>query len=226
MLDVHAPEHSIGGARDFFLHLFTITCGLLIALALENAAEALHHRSERREAEAIIRQELRENQQMIGTGAPILAGEIKALEGLLVYVEARSEGKNDVVPSHDPVNFNDAEIQDAAWRTASSTGVLAYMDYAEVEKYSTAYKEQDLLQKQAEQTISDYLQMLSILGGTRGGSGGGAGGVAGGQATDASALTPERAILALPYVRRSLADLFGVMAYGKGTAGAYEDALK
>jgi len=34
MLDVHPPEEKIHGFKDFLLHLFTITVGLLIALAL------------------------------------------------------------------------------------------------------------------------------------------------------------------------------------------------
>ena len=55
MLDVHAPEHRIHGTRDFFLHLFTITIGLLIALGLEASVEALHHRHQRQEAETLIR---------------------------------------------------------------------------------------------------------------------------------------------------------------------------
>lgn len=50
MLDVHAPEHPIGGPRDFLVHLLTITVGLLIALGLENSVEALHHRHQRKEA--------------------------------------------------------------------------------------------------------------------------------------------------------------------------------
>lgn len=37
MLDVHVPEHGIHGFRDFFLHLFTITIGLLMLLALKPA---------------------------------------------------------------------------------------------------------------------------------------------------------------------------------------------
>ena len=37
MLDVHAPEHGIGGARDFFMHLLTITVGFCLSrLSLEN----------------------------------------------------------------------------------------------------------------------------------------------------------------------------------------------
>lgn len=59
MLDVHPPHEPVHGPRDFFLHLFTITIGLLIALGLEASVEALHHRHQREEAEAKIRQEIR-----------------------------------------------------------------------------------------------------------------------------------------------------------------------
>jgi hypothetical protein len=63
VLDVHPPEQEIHTMKDFFLHLLTITVGLLIALGLENAAEAFHHRHQREQAEQTIRQELRENQE-------------------------------------------------------------------------------------------------------------------------------------------------------------------
>jgi hypothetical protein len=56
MLDVHPPERGIHGIRDFFIHLMTITVGLLIALGLENAVEAVHHRHQRKEAEVTLRQ--------------------------------------------------------------------------------------------------------------------------------------------------------------------------
>jgi hypothetical protein len=58
MLDVHAPHEKIHGIRDFLLHLFTITVGLLIALALEGCVERWHHRELRNEADANLRQEL------------------------------------------------------------------------------------------------------------------------------------------------------------------------
>lgn len=67
MLDVHPPEHGIHGIRDFFIHLLTITVGLLIALGLEATVEALHHRSERKEAEATLRQELTQNRLTLVT---------------------------------------------------------------------------------------------------------------------------------------------------------------
>ena len=35
MIDVHAPHKAIGNTGEFFLHLFTITIGLLIAVGIE-----------------------------------------------------------------------------------------------------------------------------------------------------------------------------------------------
>lgn len=209
MLDVHAPEHGISSVREFFLHLFTITCGLLIALALENAAEAFHHRQERREAQESIRRELDENRAGAKKGAPDVLKERKALEDLLAFVEARSEGKQQTLPAGAGFAFSENEIPDAAWRTASSTGVLSYMDYGQVQKYAAAYREQELLQMQEQQTLRDFLQLGSFFKPSEG----------------AAALTAEGAKDALPYLRRCLGDLNGILAVGSGTLSAYDDAL-
>ena len=62
-MDVHPPHHPIATKRDFFLHLFTITCGLLIALGLEGLVEMAHHHSLVVEARANIRHELDDNRK-------------------------------------------------------------------------------------------------------------------------------------------------------------------
>lgn len=209
MLDVHAPEHPIGNVREFLIHLFTITCGLLIALGLENAAEAMHHRHERREAEAMIRQEIQENREGLQKGAPAVIKELKSLQSVLTLVQARSEG-NQAMTSSANVGFTEGQLQDAAWRTASSTGVLSYMEYGEVERFSAAYKEQDLLQETLERTLADYLQLSSLFPAGK----------------DINQLTSQRATEALPYVRKTLGDLTGVLAIGQGTLEAYNQALK
>jgi len=43
-MDVNPPQGPIHTWKDFLLHLLTITIGLFIALSLEAAVEALHHR--------------------------------------------------------------------------------------------------------------------------------------------------------------------------------------
>ena len=209
MLDVHAPEHSISGTRDFFVHLFTITIGLLIALGLEGAVEALHHRHLRHEAETLIRQELQNNLNKLREGEPGARAELQQMSNVLQTLEARAHYQPGVLHQSDLV-FQEAPIEDAAWRTASSTGSLAYMDYAEVERFSAAYKEQALLQTMEEQALEDYLQLLPVLKGN----------------SPQGVISPETAKDAIPYARRVIAHLNGMLDVGAGTAGNYEIALK
>ena len=209
MLDVHAPDHEINGARDFFVHLFTITIGLLIALGLEAGVEALHHRSQRKEAETLIRREIRNNLNQLQEGAPVATTELHQMTAVLQGLQARAQSQPVTFNENDFV-FHEAPIQDAAWRTANSTGALTYMDYAEVERFSDAYKEQALLQTMEEQALEDYLELLPVLAhsGTPG------------------VVSPEAAKEAIPSTRRVVAHLSGMLAVGAGTVGTYEEALK
>ena len=211
MLDVHAPEHPISGVREFFLHLFTITCGLLIALALENGAEALHHRHERKEAEALIREEMAANQEGLLAAAPGLVEEIHGAEAMLAFTTARSRNEGASLPLTALI-FHESSIPDSAWRTASTTGVVQWLPYDEVQRFADAYKEQALLQTAEEQTMNDFFELGSFA-----------------PPLSAKAkfeLSPEAAKEALPLVRRTLAHLHAMYAIGQGTVRSYQEALK
>lgn len=211
MLDVHAPEHPISGVREFFLHPFTITCGLLIALGLENAAEAWHHRQERKEAEASIREEMTENRKGLLEAKPRVIAEIKGMQLVLAYVMARSRNEPATLPAA-ALQFNESTIADSAWRTASTTGVMQWLPYDEVQRFADAYKEQEMLQTAAEQTLDDYFELGSMAPPP----------VAGGKFE----ISPEVAKDAIPVVRRALAHLNAMYAIGLGTVEAYGTALK
>ena len=197
-------------SREFLIHLFTITCGLLIALGLENAAEAMHHRHERKEAEEVIRAELTDNRDSLRKGKDALLQEMQQIKTTLLFVEARSAGDMVPVPAGVGVAFSESEIQDVAWRTASSTGVLAYMDYGEVGKFAGAYREQELLQTTEQRALNDFLLLSSFEH----------------SATDINALSKERALELLPYLRHAMGDLIGIYAIGQGTLKTYDEALK
>src|ERR1700730_6337930 len=62
VIDVHPPHEPIHGWRDFFIHLSTITIGLLIALSLEGCVEWQHHRHLVHEAEASLHAEIQSNE--------------------------------------------------------------------------------------------------------------------------------------------------------------------
>lgn len=63
MLDVHTSRQSIHSWRDFFIHIATISVGLLIAIGLEQTVEAIHHHGERQELIKNMRDEARQNLQ-------------------------------------------------------------------------------------------------------------------------------------------------------------------
>jgi hypothetical protein len=131
------------------------------------------------------------------------------MNNVLQTLEGRAQSQPGVLNENDFI-FHESPIQDAAWRTANSTGVLDFMDYSEVERFSEAYKEQALLQTMEEQALDDYLELLPIL--AHHGSEG--------------TVSPGAARDAIPYTRRIVAHLNGMLDVGAGTVGAYEHALK
>src|SRR5580658_9676577 len=62
--DVHVP-HPTHTWKDFFIHLATITVGLLIAIGLEQSVEALHQRHQRRELEQQLHDEAQRNLDLV-----------------------------------------------------------------------------------------------------------------------------------------------------------------
>jgi hypothetical protein len=56
MLEAHAPHQAIHTWADFFVHIATIVLGLLIAVGLEQTVEYSHHRHQRLELEAQMRE--------------------------------------------------------------------------------------------------------------------------------------------------------------------------
>jgi hypothetical protein len=50
MLEVHPPHAGIQPRKDFFIHVATITLGLLIAIGLEQCVEYVHHLGQLRTA--------------------------------------------------------------------------------------------------------------------------------------------------------------------------------
>ena len=48
-MEVHPPDHPIMTWKQFLVHMATICLGLLIAIALEQSVEALHHHEQARE---------------------------------------------------------------------------------------------------------------------------------------------------------------------------------
>src|ERR1700722_8796359 len=97
VIDVHPPNEPIHSWRDFFLHLTTITIGLLIALSLEGCVEWRHHRHLVHEAEGSLQGEIKTNASNVAGALEdarkeqeTLAGDIEILKRIIANPKLRN----------------------------------------------------------------------------------------------------------------------------------------
>lgn len=141
-MDVHPPHQPIHGWRDFFIHLGTITIGLCIALALESAAEAVHHRNIVREASARLQHEIDANHTLYAKNAQRLQRNRERLkQDIAVLLELRS-GRKPADP-HLHWGWEWDAYDDSAWRSARDIGAIPYMSPGALEKFSGVYGQQE-----------------------------------------------------------------------------------
>jgi type II secretory pathway pseudopilin PulG len=164
-MEVHPPHEPIHTWRQFFLHLFTITVGLLIALGLEAAAEAVHHRHLLRQAQRDLRQEMTANRQYLAMDERQLTGatqqfidNLRLLDALRAHTATKGE-----------LGFRWSwdGMQSSAWDTARDTGALALMPYEDAQGFAVVYGQQETVNKESEVYIADIYRIRSPLQGGR-----------------------------------------------------------
>jgi hypothetical protein len=141
MLDVHLPHRTIDGIGEFLLHIFTITVGLLIAVGIEAAVERHQHRELAAEAKETMTAEIRKNDKSVDEALTEIIKEQDKAKSNMAALRKIQLNPND--PSAKDVgldiSFNTTGMEDTAWRTAQATGALAYMPYADAEKFTVIY---------------------------------------------------------------------------------------
>jgi hypothetical protein len=143
VLDVHAPHEPIYGWRDFFIHLATITIGLLIALSLEGCVEWQHHRHLAHQAKVSLGDEIGGNAKEVEGALEDVHKQLDMLKrDLAVLNRILADPKK---PNRENITFKYAirTFNDVSWRTAQSTTALSYMPYEDALEYSDIYDQQN-----------------------------------------------------------------------------------
>lgn len=161
-VEIHVPDGPINSYKEFFVHLGTITAGVLIALSLEGLMEWNHHRMLVREAKESIGRELADNR--------------KDLDAVLANAGARKQSRANALQLADEIlrtgkttlhevtlGVEKADLSSASWQTAERTGALAHMEYADVQHYSAIYAAQDLYTSLQRQSFDRLTAALSIF---------------------------------------------------------------
>jgi hypothetical protein len=165
MLDVHPPHKAIGNLSEFFLHIFTITIGLLIAVGIEAAVEHHQHRELAREARETMTEEIRKNAENTNEALRDITGEQQRMKENLAAVRKVQLNPND--PSANGLNldisYSSTGLEDTGWKTAQATGALAFMPYAESTKYSGIYGAEQAFLKAQDQLSEDEARFLGTI---------------------------------------------------------------
>ena len=166
-MDVHAPHQPIHGWKDFWIHLVTITIGLLIAVGIEGLVERYHEHALVKEARATMREEIAGNAETMKGATAKLAAERRTLDEdmkLLTRIAEHPEDKA-AQDAHLSTEVNMVGLNDTAWRTAQATGALSYMPYAEAQEYASLYGMQASFVSQQDKILEDNARMMGVIAG-------------------------------------------------------------
>jgi hypothetical protein len=156
MLDVHPPHHAANTWKDFFIHIATIVVGLLIAIGLETTVEMLHHRHTVREVREKIREEVKENQELLAEDLRYLDSNRDTLrQNISLLKQYQKDSKQLPAPEiHSPWHWSSPSS--AAWETTKNTGALAWMSYEDAHAFTLVYSQQNYVNEQAALYINHH----------------------------------------------------------------------
>ena len=165
MLDVHPPHKRLRDVGEFFLHLFAITVGLLIAVQIESCVEWRTHKHIAAEAREALHKEIASNLTAL-RGAELGLKQWKAqVNDSIAALQRVIDHPNDPAaqPHHLFAGCSGITLDNTAWKTAQSTGALDYMPYEEASVYVNIYQAQEHLLSAEVSPCDDAAAILGIM---------------------------------------------------------------
>jgi len=160
-MEIHPPTKPIESVKDFLLHLSMITIGILIALGLEQAVEAWRHHELAVQAKESILNEIRDNKRELDrtqVGVRQNGDKMRhTLETVRLYLAHKP-------PAHGEMYIlaNVASLNSTSWTTATATGTLSYLGYADAQKFAGVYGVQALFERTQEEEMRTASAALAL----------------------------------------------------------------
>jgi hypothetical protein len=142
--------------------LLTITIGLLIALALEAAAQSLHHRHIVRAAQANLRREIAGNHALYVENLRSLENNLVELDKDIDQLRSLRSGVKLDKPDLS-WQWTWSSYGQAAWKSARDIGATSYMEPRDIENYSTIYDQQAYVNDSAIAIVNDETKAVAPL---------------------------------------------------------------
>ena len=160
-MDTH-PSRPVHSLRDFSYELLIVTAGILIALSLDGVVAWQHHRNLVKEAQANLRTEIQENSAELQRTLAEIQHTQEQLHGILDLIHQLKKDRSIHVESAS-LTWTIAQLHTASWSTASTTGAMAFMPYAQVKRYSEVYDLQQQFNVVQDRAFQSSLQVIGLL---------------------------------------------------------------
>jgi hypothetical protein len=140
MLDIHPPRETAHTWKDFFIHVATISVGLLIALGLENLAEYIHHRQQLSDARRDLAVELEQNRRGSEINVSVAQVIVTMLDADMALLRASQSSRTPVRGKLDYETTRFSWPAEGTWQVVRQNGSLGLMPHSEVVGYVYLYE--------------------------------------------------------------------------------------
>ncbi len=137
MLEVHPPRETVHTWKDFFVHIATISVGLLIAIGLEQTVEYFHHLHQLEKARSELTSELKANLKVLNQNLAVAEGLKAQLDHNMALLHAAQTSRAPIgrqLTSYGETSF--FWPVDGPWQVDRQNGSLALMPHLELSKYT------------------------------------------------------------------------------------------
>jgi hypothetical protein len=140
MIDIHPPHHAATTRRDFFIHLFTVVFGILIAIGLEQTVELIHHHHQLADARQQLAAERDLNREVLEKNLRSVAGMQAQLDRDVSILNQHLASPR--TPLSAPLDYSWMlyRTPDGAWQAVRASGSLALMSPAELRSNTYRYE--------------------------------------------------------------------------------------
>ncbi|HTZ71352.1 MAG TPA: hypothetical protein VMB71_11930 [Acetobacteraceae bacterium] len=160
-MDIHPPEHPIRSVRDFLLQIFTITCGIVIALALDglvvNRRDASLVRTTRQDFAAEIADNMGKVQAIQGR----MEADEDWIKQALAYGDARLKHQGNAAFTQ-IARREFITLRNAAWETALATQAMRLLHFDEARALATAYNQQAQLNEISAHAVDQWIGIAAF----------------------------------------------------------------
>ena len=169
-MEVHPPHQPLHTWKDFWIHLGTITIGLLLAIGLEQSVEALHHRHQRHQLQEDLRTEAEQNRQLILHDLRMTETEPWFEQALSAAAAAGKGAEVSFVLPPPPClagSVGTAEVRyfapsQAVWTTARESGLVALLPVDEARLTARLQHNDELLESTRDKVADGCSDLTSM----------------------------------------------------------------